>query len=102
MSFLDGKQQHFINIPDWRCEQQQHSQFDTINLMAINDNALVFKVGCVIGEQQQHRKTRMESVIILRDTNHRVSLIFLAYLYPEVTVHEWLSGGFPVAVDSIQ
>ena len=44
----------------------------------------------------------MESVIILRDTNHRVSLIFLAYLYPEVTVHEWLSGGFPVAVDSIQ
>ena len=21
-------------------------------------------------------------------------------LYPEVTVHEWLSGGFPVAVDS--
>ena len=70
--------------------------------MEFNDYAVVFRVGCVIGEQQQHRKTRMESVIILRDTNHRVSLIFLAYLYPEVTVHEWLSGGFPVAVDSIQ
>ena len=31
MLFLDGKQQHFVNIPDWSCEQQQLSQFNTIN-----------------------------------------------------------------------
>ena len=70
--------------------------------MAFNDYAVVFRVGCVIGEQQHflfyHRNIRMESVIIQRDTNHRVSLIILAYLYPEVTVHGWLSGGFPVLV----
>ena len=30
-AYLNGKQQHFINIPDLRCAQQQHSQFDTIN-----------------------------------------------------------------------
>ena len=52
-------------------------------LAAFNDYAVVFKVGCVIGGQQHffyHRNIWMESIIILRDTNHRVSLIILAYL----------------------
>ena len=74
--------------------------------MAINGNALVFKIGCVIGEQQHfffyRRNIRMESVILQRDTNHGVSLIILSYLLTEITVHGLLSGGFPVAVDSIQ
>ena len=35
MLFLDGKEQHLVNILEWSCEQPQHNQFSTINI--IND-----------------------------------------------------------------